>query len=257
MDDWQAVHASRLARLRGHGACNLAASENTRAEMMWDSNGFGFGYSDGPHGELTHHLWCSAEDAENGPYEIKWMAYQTREQFLELLALIKSLEDQVRLVKLCEPPGIQLQDLLRKPLKMCQVSEQSKYETKILARAHWQVRLCDLAGCLEHTHLVGEEVRFNLVLTDPIERFLEDDAPWRGVAGNYVVTLGPTSVAEPGDNAALPTLNASVGAFTRLWLGVRSATRLAWTDALAGPQELLGRLDRVLRLPEPKPDWEF
>jgi hypothetical protein len=48
-----------------------------------------------------------------------------------------------------------------------------------------------------------------------------------------------------------------VGAFTRLWLGVRPASGLAITDDLCAPPALLDQLDRVLRLPEPKPDWDF
>jgi len=161
------------------------------------------------------------------------------------------------LVKLREPQGIQLQDFLKQPHKMRQVSEKSKYESKITASASWQARICDLPGCLDRTRLSGESVRFNLVLSDPIEQFLDDDAPWRGIAGEYVVTLGPSSSAEPGRDSSLPTLSASVGAFTRLWLGVRPATGLAWTDALSSPQDLLEQLDHVLCLPDPKPDWDF
>ncbi|MBN1461555.1 MAG: hypothetical protein JXA57_18655, partial [Armatimonadetes bacterium] len=86
---------------------------------------------------------------------------------------------------------------------------------------------------------------------------LEEGASWRGVAGRYLVTLGPSSGAELGENASLPTLRASVNAFTRMWLGVRPATGLAVTDDLSGPPELLDHLDSVLRLPEPKPDWDF
>ena len=74
---------------------------------------------------------------------------------------------------------------------------------------------------------------------------------------DYVVTLGPVSSAEPGREPSLPTFTASVGAFTRLWLGVRPATGLAVTDELSGPQDLLSRLDGMLRLPDPKPDWDF
>ena len=99
-------------------------------------------------------------------------------------------------------------------------------------------------------------VRFNLCLDDPIERYL-NGGTWRGVGGDYVVTLGGESHAAPGGEVALPTLAASVGAFTRLWLGVRPATGLAVTDDLAGPPDLLAQLDRVLCLPEPKPDWDF
>jgi hypothetical protein len=100
-------------------------------------------------------------------------------------------------------------------------------------------------------------VRLNLRLDDPIARFLEEDAPWRGVGGGYVVQLGPTSEAAPGQDPALPTLHASVGAFTRLWLGVGPARGLAATDALVGPPELLAALEGALLLPAPKVDWDF
>jgi hypothetical protein len=255
-DDWAAIHASRLARLRGHGGCNLLSPEITRGEMMWGKSCFGLGYYDGPDDELTHHLWCKAE-GQRGPYSINWMSYQTTEQFLELMALLRNLGDQVRLVRMCEPPGIQLQDMLQQPFKHRQMTEKSKFEGRMRASAYWQMRICDLPGCLEQTHLRCDELRFNLKLTDPIERYLDDDTPWRGVGGDYVVALGPSSGAEPGVDDGLPTLTASLGAFTRLWLGVRPATGLAVTDELDGPPELLERLDWALLLPEPKPDWDF
>jgi len=266
-EDWAMVHASRLARLRGHGSCNLDSPAITRAEMMWASKGFGLGYveDDGAGGaRLTHHLWCNAQDLESGPYTVNWMSYQNIDQFLELMALIRNLGDQVHLVRMCEPPGIQFQDLVEQPFKQRAISAKSKFETGIRALAYWQVRICDLPGCLARTKLGGRQVRspahtvrFNLRLSDPIARFLDEDAPWRGISGDYVVTLGSSSHAEPGADPGLPTLTASVGAFTRMWLGVRPATGLAVTDALGGPEELLEKLDRVLRLPEPKPDWDY
>ncbi len=256
-DDWAMVHASRLARARGHGICNLTPPELTQADMRWTKNGFGLGYCDGPDGELTHHFWCRAGEVESGPYTIEWITFRTPDQFLELMALIKTLGDQVRLVKIREPQGIQLQDLLDCPFKQRQMSEKSKFESRMRAEAHWQMRINDLAGCMARTHLPGDTLSFNLKLNDPIERFLDEKAPWRGIAGEYVVALGPSSNAELGVDAALPTLTASVGAFTRMWLGVRPATGLAVTDALSGPQELLSALDRMLRLPDPKPDWDF
>lgn len=125
------------------------------------------------------------------------------------------------------------------------------------AAAYWQARIIDLTECLEQTHLPGGTVNFNLVLTDPIERLLGREDKWRGISGNYVVTLGPSSCAIPGNKEGLPTLKASVNAFTRLWLGVRPASGLAWTDRLSGPPELLQRLDAVLCPPQPVIDWDF
>ena len=253
-DDWAAVHASRLARLRGHGACSFVSPALTQAEMMLTDKGFGLGFRSGD--ELTHHVWCTAKGVESGPYTVLWMSFRDADQFLELMALIKSLGDQVRLVRMREPPGIQMQDMIEQPFKQRQISAKSDFEANTRAVACWQMRICDLEACMEGTRLRGDTVRFNLCLSDPIERLLSD-GPWRGVGGEYVVTLGPVSRAEPGRDAKLPTLTTSVGAFTRMWLGVRPATGLAVTDDLAGPRGLLERLDWVLCIPEPKPDWDF
>ena len=256
VDDYEAMHQAMLARRRGHGAVNLLPPSNFRAEMGWTENAFGLGYADDPDGPLTHFFWGEALD-ENGPYRLIIMAYQNGEQFLDLMALVKALGDQVHLVAMREPQGIQLQDLLRHPFRQQEVTKDSKFANRIDAKAYWQVRICDLAGCLAQTHLPREPVRFNLTLHDPIEAYLDAEAPWRGLSGRYVVALGPTSHAEPGADADLPTLTASVGAFTRLWLGIRPATGLAVTDDLAGPASLLHTLDQTLCLPEPKLEWEF
>jgi len=255
-DDWEAMHANRLRRLRGHGACNIDSPEITQADMRWAENGFGLGFVD-EHGDLTHHMWCSAKEVEHGPYEVYWMAYETKEQFLELLGLLRSFEDQVRSVELREPPGIQFQDLLVRPFRLRQITRRSAHENRMRSSAYWQLRLLDLPGALAETAVDAEPARFNLVLSDPIESFLDDGAPWRGVAGDYVVRIGPESRAERGTDRSLPTLSASVNAFSRMWLGVRSATGLSWTDELSGPPDLLAQLDRILRLPTPSPDWEF
>jgi hypothetical protein len=254
-EDWAAVHASLLARRRVHGSVSFPNDGLTRADMMMKGK-FGLGYFDGPEGELTHHVWCRAR-GEHGPYTVQWMSYQTHDQLLELMALLKSLGDQVHLVRMREPPGIQLQDLIAQPLKQRHITEKSPYEAVTKSLAYWQFRVCDLAGCLASTHLCGDPVRFTLNLRDPITKFLDEGAPWRGIGGEYTVTLGPESSAEIGANPALPCLDASVGAFSRLWLGVSPASGLAVTDELEGPAALLEDLDRVLRLPAPTFDWDF
>ncbi len=254
--DWKMVHAAALARRRAHGGANIYPPELIRAEMGWSENGFGLGYNDGPHGELTHFFWGTPA-GEYGPYTILFIAYQNRDQFLELMTLLKNLGDQVRQVTVREPGGIQLQDLLDQPFRYRWLSEKGKYENRARAIAYWQLRICDLSGCLGRTHLPGNEVQFNLKLTDPIENYLDDDSPWQGISGDYVVTLGSSSGAAEGVDSSLPTLTASVGAFTRLWMGALSATSLSITDNLSGPEELLEALDRVLCLPAPKLDWDF
>lgn len=255
VEDWEAVHASRWRRRRYHGACSLKPTALTQAEMKF-SEGFGLGYYD-DRGKLTHHFWGKAKD-EHGPYSIWWVAYQTPEQFRELMALLKNLSDQVYLIRMKEPPDIRLQDMLSQPFKVRQMTEKAKFESRMRAWAYWQARILDLAGCLAQTHLPGKEVRFNLKLHDPIAHYLaESDAPWQGISGEYVVTLGPSSSAEPGAAQDLPTLSASVGAFTRLWLGIAPASSLVITDELVGPTALLKKLDWLLRLPQPSLDWDF
>lgn len=258
LDDWKLVHEARLSRKRGHGSCNLTPPEMTRAEMLWAKNGFGLGYADAESGALSHHLWCDAKDGgEHGPYTICWMAYKTREQFLELMALLKSQGDQVMSIRMREPAGIQLQDLITQPFRHYDLTEKGKYEARASAYAYWQMRICDVAGCIAGTRLPFGDARFNLKLTDPIEGLLEENAPWRGCAGEYVVTLGKSSGAEAGRDETLPTVSASVNAFTRLWLGVRPASSLRYTDELDAPPELIETLDSVLQLPPPRPDWDF
>ncbi len=254
--DLERMHDNRLRRLRRHGSCNIETPQLTRADMYWSENGFGLGYADGS-GQLTHHMWCSAKEMEHGPYSVFWMAYRTKDEFLELLGLLRSFGEQIHAVEMAEPPGLQLQDLLRSPFKLRHITRRSKHENRMTAAAYWQVRILDLPGCLASTSLDAEPVRFNLALTDPIGAYLEADSPWSGTTGEYIVAVGPESHAERGTESELPTLKASVNAFSRMWLGVRPANTLAWTDDLDGPSDLLERLDRAFRLPAPSPDWEF
>lgn len=92
-----------------------------------------------------------------------------------------------------------------------------------------------------------------LVITAPrAVRHQEEELPFAGGMG-----VTTSHVARRQGLAKRTTaLAASAGAFTRLWLGVRPATGLAFTDSLAGPPGLLEVLDGILRLPDPKPDWE-
>lgn len=256
-EDWKIIHASRLSRLHRHGACSLFAPELTRAEMLEHPNGFGLGFFDGPAGDLSHHLWFYIRGpVEKGAYRVEWMSFRTWQQFLELMAVIQSLGDEVSQVILREPAGMQLQNLIRKPFQLRRISRGSRYENRISAAADWQMRICDLPTCLEKTRLPGDPVHFNLKLKDPIGQYLEQNQPWRGIGGDYVVTLGSVSQAEPGSDTALPILSASVGAFTRMWLGVLSASVLSAMDDLFGPPELIERLG-AFQTPVPHPDWSI
>lgn len=261
-DDYKIIHANRLARRRGHGACSLLPTDVTGGSMRQDKGGFGLGYFDGPGDTLSHHLWCQVKDDEYfGPYIVRWMAYQTNEQLLELLALLRNLGDQVLTIKMIEPPGLMMQDLLVRPMRPVWVTENAKFKQRYSILAWQQARICDLAACVEKMKLPGtpgtNEIRFNLELSDPISNLLADDAPWRGVAGEYIVTFGASSGLDCGSDDALPTLKASVNAFTRLWLGVVPASGLSLTETFSGPAQLIEQLDEGLRLPRPAVDWQF
>ena len=254
-EDWKIIHASRLSRLCRHGSCSLFAPELTRAEMLEHPNGFGLGFLNA--GDLSHHLWfCIRGPVENGTYRVEWMSFRTWQQFLELMAVIQSLGDEVSQVIVREPAGMQLQNLMRRPFQLRRISRGSRYENRISAAADWQMRICDLPVCLEKTRLPGDPLHFNLKLNDPIGQYLDQNQPWRGIGGDYDVTLGPASRAEPGAETGLPTLSASVGAFTRWWLGVLPAAVLSAMDELSGPQQLIESLD-TFRLPLPHPDWSI
>lgn len=255
-ENWKQVYAASVDRHRVHGNITIEAPGFVQAEAHeHGEKGFGLGFRDGPDDKLSHFLWFHTEHMSNGPYRVTCYAYQTQAQFMELLSVIKSLGDQVHCVRMQEPGDMILQELLRQPFRHSAISRRTEKETGVYAHGWWQMRIMDLPACLEHTHLRGPEVRFNLVLEDPIEQYLDDDAPWQGISGEYVVTLGQNSRADLGNEGGLPTVTASVNAFTRLWLGVRPATGLAFTDRLECPQELLKALDDTLRLPRPSIGW--
>ena len=255
-EDWEQIYNARMKMMRKHGGCIMTHPLETKSPVFWADKYFTLGYHN-DQGELTHFMRCRVDNASHGPYAVDWLVYQNKEQFLELLSLLKSLGDQVNLIYMREPSWIQLQDLLDKPFVNRRVTKDSNYEWVQNMSNYWQMRILNLEGCLAKTHLL-EEVKFNLTLADPIEDILPEDAEWKGIGGQYIVTLGPTSKAEPGQGDNLPILKATIGAFTRMWLGVRPATGISVTDQLDGPDSLLEDLDRVFRiLPQPKNDWIF
>jgi predicted acetyltransferase len=255
-DDWQDVHTALLQRKPGHGGCCLAPPEIVKAEMEWTENGFGLGYRDGPSTALTHFIWCSSK-GNHGPYTIRASAHQTGDQLLELLALVKSLGDQVSSIGMLEIGDVQLQDLLEQPMRHRRTTAKSEHENLSHSLAYWQLRILDLEACLAKTHLDTPRLRFNLKLSDPLENFLDAGSNWHGIAGDYVVTLGAESSATRGTEKNLETLEASVNAFSRLWFGIRPASSLAITDDLRGAQSLLDELDQTLRLPKAHLGWDF
>jgi hypothetical protein len=118
--------------------------------------------------------------------------------------------------------------------------------------------MLNLPACLERTRLREETLTLNLVLDDPVESLLPAESDWKGIGGEYVLTLGERCSVMPGHQRGLETLRAGVGAFTRMWLGVLSATALSVTDHLSASQPVLERLDQLFAsVPRPHVDWDF
>jgi len=255
--DWKAMHASRLKRWRGHGAWSLLPAEVTHSQALEGRNGLGLGFHDGPNGTLSHWLWLSASDREHGPYNVLAMVYRDGGELLELLGVLRSFGDQIHRVGMTEPFCLQLQDLIEEPFANRRRTRDGKMAQGMRAAAWWQARILDLEACIAAVMVRGEAVPFNLTLHDPIERYLDDGFEWRGIGGAYTVSLGEESSVAAGHTPGLVELKASVGAFSRLWLGVRSASNLALTDELDAPGELLATLDQAFRLPAPRVDWGF
>jgi len=248
-DDWRDVHAALTGRMRPHGSLVLRPPEIVKAELLWIDSPFGLGYRDGS-GELTHFVMGPAK-GENGPYTIWHIAYRDPGQLLELLRLIRELADQVVSVVIMEPPEIQLQDVIRQPIRGRISTRQAKHEVSQRATAFWQLRILDLDATVAAHAWPGPAVAFNLSLEDPLAGILAG----AGIGGDYTVTVGTPSSVERGHRTGLPLLQATVNAFSRLWFGVRPASGLAITDRLQAPRELLAELDVALRLPQPRLGW--
>ena len=254
--DYKAIHGAMMSRASSHGNVFLNSSSTLKAELKWTEKPFGLGYYDGPDGSLSHFIWGEMK-GEHGPYTITQRAYQTGDQLLELLSLIKSLGDQVHKISTLEFGEIQIQDLLKQPLRTRRTTYKGQFEQSTNAVAYWQLRILDMQSCLAKTHLNTPQISFNLKLTDPVADILDKGSNWRGLSGHYIISLGPESSAQPGSESSLPTLKASVNAFSRMWFGIRPASSLAITDDLQAEETLLKSLDESLRLPRPHLGWDF
>ena len=76
-----------------------------------------------------------------------------------------------------------------------------------------------------------------------------DDPYWERV---------PNSNCENGNNPNLDTLETTVNGFTRMWMGVLSASILQLSEQLIASKNLIQLLDDAFAsLPKPHPDWDF
>ncbi len=255
-ENWQDIHQNRINRLRYHGSVNLPPVI-TRADMEINKKTFAIGFRN-KNGEMTHHYVVRSVKGEHGPMRVIWMAFQTPDQFKDILLSIKSFGDQIDIVSLQEPPGIQFQSLLRKPISSSRQSTGS-VERKVGTRTGcWsQGRILDVEKCVNGMKCTGEECSFNLILTDPVEKYLDSSFEWRGCGGEYTIRFSNRSNAELGITEGLPVMQCSVNTFSKLWTGTAKASMLPYTDKITAPSSLLEKLDKTLNLPEPSFDWDL
>lgn len=257
-DHYPDMHRVLVRRPLHHGSVVLHREEQFRAELGFSNKSFGLGYYDNE--QLTHFVWMEPK-GEQGPYTISWAGYQSVEQLLELLVLLKSLGDQVYSVRMIEPPEIQLQALLQRPFRERSQTKGGRHKAFHHSDAWWQLRVLDVAQCVAALQWWGEDLTFAVTLADPICQYFPDDvaeeANWMGIAGDYVVTLADQCSARQSSGDELPRLVCSVNAFSRLIWGIANASSLAATDEFVGPGELLKQLDDGLKVPAPHIGWDF
>lgn len=251
---YKAIHQARLRRKKSHGTVDILPPEVTQAEMLALKNTFCLGYK--KRNIITHCVVMYCTEVEEGPYRVLCMAYQNYHQFRELLALIKGLSDQVRQVRMREPGEIQMQDFLDRPFQLQMVSQKGDFEASVRSVAYWQLRILDLKKCVSAMKC-RESLRFNLVIEDPVVRFLQKESNWKGCGGKYTVTFGPRSSVKRGFSDGLETLTASIGDFSRYWLGAQTPAALNVTGLFEGSPQLLEKLDAAVALPLPAPDWDY
>ena len=254
-EDAQAIHDCRRKRRRLHGGCNLDGVGSTRCELVWIKNSFGLGFENDD-GELTHFIWLKTK-GEHGPHDCWCYAWQTPEQLIELLSVLKSFSDQVHGIRLSEPAGFQLQDFLDRPFTTLRSRKGGEFDGNTSSNAWTQCRILDVSACIGAMKLVGDSVSFQLELADPIREYLPEDCAWKGVAGDWIVTLGESSSAVKRKDDSLPRLSCSINDLSRLWIGVASAEALATVGNLKATPELISKIDATVQLPIPFDDWDF
>ncbi len=255
-EDWREIHDNRRKRYRFHGSLNLTPAY-TKVAMETSPGGFALGFRNRD-GKLTHHLFIEKMEGENGPVSVGWLNFRRPAEFTDLMLVLASMGDQIDLVRFSEPPGIQVQPLLKKPLasrRRTLGAPGGRVEVRTLS---WtQCRILSVESSLNGMKCRGKPVSFNLRLHDPVGKHLLGSPGWRGCGGDYTVHLSVETEASQGFTHGLPVLECSVNSFTRLWNGSAMPSLLPFTDRVDASPGLLEMLDEALPMPEPSFDWEI
>jgi hypothetical protein len=249
------MHECRCRRKRFHGGCNLNGSGETKATTIWQEHGFGLGFEN-EKGMLTHFLWIKPK-GEHGPYNVWFTGWETHEQFIELLSVLKSLSDQIHGLRMADPPRLELQDFLVRPHATRRARRGGDFDTDVVSQVWMQCRILDLPVCIGSMKLSGEPISFNLKLTDPIEKYLPEDSSWRGVGGDWIICIGEVSSATMGSDPALQAASCTVNDLSRIWFGASTAESVSVTGNFVGDPKLIESIDNIVRIPAPVVDWDF
>ena len=252
-DNWMDAYECHRNRMEGHGFINIDPPEIFHAEMLWSKNGFGLGFKKDE--KLSHYIWFCTDDTENGPYEVQWMSYGSWEQFMELMGIIKSMEEQVRSINMKEPPFIQLQDFIEKPFLQRALSRKSKFECRMESIAYQQLRICRLKEAIEAVSYEGEPFLFNLNLSDPLSEFIPEYKS--RCSGEFNVRIGSESTLSEGNMKSLPSIEGGIGPFTRLWAGVLPASTIGLTEDLKIDKSLKRDLEKAFYTPWVRSDLDY
>lgn len=226
-----------------------------RAEMMWTKHGFGLGYK--KNGKLSHYLWMGTEDSEKGPYTVHWMAYSSWNQFLELMGIIKSLEEQVRTIRMKEPVYIQLQDFIEKPFQLQTITKDSQFESSIKAAAYQQLRICNLESAIGAVTYKGKPFSFNITLSDPINNYLDNEDTILNCQGDFTISIGEKSNIVRGHNNDLPLVKGTINGFSRLWIGVLPARTIGLVEDIQIDPSLIQKLERAFYNRDVRSGWDY
>ncbi|MFP5320407.1 MAG: GNAT family N-acetyltransferase, partial [Acidimicrobiia bacterium] len=154
-DDAGDMYELLRRRHRGHGSVVLDAPDWMAVEWRLVDKPFALGYR-AADGRLTHFLMGSAT-ADHGPYDIEWLVFEEPDQLLELLGVLRMLGDQVNRVTIKgEPAGVQLQDLVREPVRQRRTARLAGGSAEAMHHAAGiqQDRILDLTACVGAVRLV-------------------------------------------------------------------------------------------------------